>query len=65
MSTRMEPRIAQWQDAESIRPFGIEMKVMIAAALTGGTCSALIGELKPGEGPPPHLHREFDEYFSC
>ena len=63
MSTRIEPRIAQREDAESIRPFGIEMKVMIAAALTGGTCSVLIGELKPGEGPPPHLHRDFDEYF--
>src|SRR5271165_2168642 len=64
MSTLIEPRIAQREDAESIRPFGIEMKVMIAAALTGGTCSVLIGELKPGEGPPPHLHRDFDEYFS-
>jgi uncharacterized cupin superfamily protein len=63
MSTRIEPRIAQRENAESIRPFGIEMKVMIAAALTGGTCSVLIGELKPGEGPPPHLHRNFDEYF--
>ena len=30
MSTRIEPRIAQWQDAESIRPFGIEMKVEAA-----------------------------------
>ena len=35
----------------------------MAAAQTGGTCSVLIGELRPGEGPPPHLHREFDEYF--
>ena len=39
------------------------MKVMMAAAQTSGTCSVLIGELKPGEGPPPHLHRGFDEYF--
>ena len=35
----------------------------MAAAQTDGTCSVLIGELKPGEGPPPHLHRDFDEYF--
>ncbi len=63
MSTLIEPWIAQREDAESIRPFGIEMKVMIPAALTDGTCSVLIGELKPGEGPPPHLHRKFDEYF--
>lgn len=36
---------------------------MIASAQTGGTCSVLIGELKPGDGPPPHLHRDHDEYF--
>ena len=63
MSTQIEPRIIRSNDAESIRPFGIDMKVMIAAALTGGTCSVLIGELKSGDGPPPHLHRDHDEYF--
>ena len=36
------------------------MNVMIAAARTGGTCSVLIAELEPGEGPPPHLHRDHD-----
>ena len=65
MSTRIEPRITQSEDAESIRPFGIDLKVMIASAQTGGTCSVLIGELKPGDGPPPHLHRDYDEIFSC
>jgi len=63
MSTQIEPRVTRSEDAESIRPFGIDMKVMIAAAQTGGTCSVLIGELKPGDGPPPHLHRDHDEYF--
>ena len=63
MTAQIEPRITRRQDAESIRPFGVEMKIMMAAAQTGGTCSVLIGELRPGEGPPPHLHREFDEYF--
>ena len=63
MSTQIEPRITQSEDAESIRPFGIDLKVMIASAETGGTCSVLIGELKPGDGPPPHLHRNHDEYF--
>jgi quercetin dioxygenase-like cupin family protein len=63
MSAQIEPGIIWREDAESIRPFGVEMKVMMAAAQTGGTCSVLIGELKPGEGPPPHLHRDFDEYF--
>ena len=63
MSAQIEPGIIRRDDAESIRPFGVEMKVMMAAAQTGGTCSVLVAELKPGEGPPPHLHRGFDEYF--
>jgi len=63
MTTQIEPRITRSPDAETIRPFGIDMRVMIAAAQTGGMCSVLIGELKPGEGPPQHLHRGHDEYF--
>src|SRR5262245_23888351 len=63
MSTQIEPRITRSEDAESIRPFGIDMTAMIAAALTRGTCSVLIDELTPGDGPPPHLHRNHDEYF--
>ena len=62
MGTQMESRITRSDDAESIRPFGIDLKVMVAAAQTGGTCSVLIGELKSGNGPPPHLHRDHDEY---
>jgi mannose-6-phosphate isomerase-like protein (cupin superfamily) len=63
MSTQIEPRITRPEDAESILPFGIDMKVMIAAAQTSGTCSVLIAELRPGDGPGPHRHREHDEYF--
>jgi len=60
---KVEPRITPSEDAESIRPFGIDMKVMIAAALTGGMCSVLIAPIRPGDGAPPHLHRAHDEYF--
>src|SRR5215468_11176517 len=63
MTTQIEPRITWSPDADTIRPFGIDIKVMIAAAQTGGACSVLIAELKPGDGPPPHLHRDHDEYF--
>jgi mannose-6-phosphate isomerase-like protein (cupin superfamily) len=59
----MEARVTRQEDAERIRPFGIEMNVMLTAAQAAGTCSVLIAELKPGEGPPPHLHRAHDEYF--
>ena len=63
MSAQTGPLVTRREDAESIRPFGIEMNVMIAAEQTSGTCSVLIAEFKPGEGPPPHLHRDTDEYF--
>jgi hypothetical protein len=56
--TEMKARIATPEQAESIRPFGIEMKILMDAEHTGGKFSAIVGELNPGEGPPPHLHRE-------
>lgn len=57
------PVIVSEDSAERIRPFGIDMKVMLGAEHTGGMLSAILGEVKPGEGPPPHLHRDRDEYF--
>lgn len=58
-----EPWIMGRENAEIIRPFGNEMKVMLPATRTGGTCSVLFADLKTGEGAPSHLHREYDEYF--
>ena len=58
-----QPRIATADEAEAIRPFGIDMKVLIGGEHTGGTFSAIEAEINPGEGPPPHLHRDRDEYF--
>ena len=59
----LQPVIMTPEDAETIRPFGIDMKVMLGAEHTGGTFSAIFAEVKPGEGPPPHLHRDREEYF--
>jgi mannose-6-phosphate isomerase-like protein (cupin superfamily) len=59
----LQPVIMTPDQAEMIRPFGIDMKVMLGAEHTGGTFSAIVGEVKPGEGPPPHLHRDREEYF--
>jgi len=63
MSAQIEPWITATHDAEIIRPFGNEMKVLLPAGHTSGACSVLFSELKPGEGAPPHLHHEYDEYF--
>jgi mannose-6-phosphate isomerase-like protein (cupin superfamily) len=59
----LQPMIVPADNAEQIRPFGIDMRVMLGAEHTGGMFSAILGEVKPGEGPPPHLHRDREEYF--
>lgn len=59
----LQPMIVTLETAEAIRPFGIEMKVMLGREHTGGTFSAIYGELKPGEGPDLHLHHDREEYF--
>jgi mannose-6-phosphate isomerase-like protein (cupin superfamily) len=63
ISSERKPRIATADQSEAIRPFGIDMKVLIGGEHTGGTFSAIAADIKPGEGPPPHLHRDRDEYF--
>lgn len=62
-ATGLQPMVVSADAAEQIRPFGIDMKVMLGAEHTGGTFSAILGEVKPGDGPPPHLHRDREEYF--
>ena len=59
----LQPLIMAPDAAERLRPFGIDMRVMVGAEHTGGTFSAILAEVKPGEGPPPHLHRDREEYF--
>jgi mannose-6-phosphate isomerase-like protein (cupin superfamily) len=59
----MKPRIASLDQTETIKPFGIDMKLLLGAEHTGGTFSAIVAEVAPGEGPPPHLHHDREEYF--
>jgi mannose-6-phosphate isomerase-like protein (cupin superfamily) len=59
----MKPRIMTPAEAEALRPFGIDMKVMMDPEHTGGAFSAVVAEINPGEGPPLHLHRDREEYF--
>lgn len=59
----LAPRISRTEQAEAIRPFGIDMRVLLDSEATGGAFSALVAEIKPGEGPPPHRHHDREEYF--
>lgn len=54
MSTQTGPCIKGREDAEIIRAFANEMKVMLPSAYTGGTCSVLFAELNP-DLPPKRL----------
>ena len=60
---QLKPCIVTTESSETIRPFGIEMKVLLSTVDTGGSFSALYVVHQPGEGPPPHLHYNQEEYF--
>jgi mannose-6-phosphate isomerase-like protein (cupin superfamily) len=60
---RLQPRIVTTEEGETIRPFGLEMKVLLSSEDTGGSFSALYVVHQPGEGPPPHMHYNQEEYF--
>ena len=52
-----KPRIATAAEAEAIRPFGIDMKVLIGGEHTGGTFSAIQAEISSSiEEPLSGLH---------
>ena len=59
----LKPRIVTEAAADAVRPFGLDMKVLLATEDTGGAFSAVVCVHQPGEGPPPHFHTEQDEYF--
>ena len=59
----LKPKIAIEETADGIKPFGLDMKILLNSEDTGGAFSALVCVHHPGEGPPPHYHKQQDEYF--
>jgi mannose-6-phosphate isomerase-like protein (cupin superfamily) len=55
--------IVKPEQALSIKPFGLDMKVLLSTEATGGAISVLMGWLKPGEGPGDHVHFNQEEIF--
>src|SRR6476620_3169801 len=55
--------IVKSEQALSIKPFGLDMKVLLTTEATGGAISVLMGWLKPGEGPSDHVHFNQEEIF--
>ena len=67
MSTGIEEKLAvkvsEEENAERVKPFGLEMRILLSTEDTGGVFYALVCTHGPGEGPPPHFHTNQEEYF--
>src|SRR5262249_8389710 len=54
--TPLQPAIVTSKQAVSIKPFGLDMDVLLTTEATGGATSVIMAWHKPGEGPPAHVH---------
>jgi mannose-6-phosphate isomerase-like protein (cupin superfamily) len=66
MDPKRSPRqatIVKPEQALPIKPFGLDMKILLTTEATDGTLSVIIGSHKPGEGPPDHVHFSQEEVF--
>jgi len=59
----LQATIVRPEQALSIKPFGLDLKVLLTTEATGGATSVLMGWLKPGEGPGDHVHFNQEEIF--
>ena len=66
MNTRTAPpyaTIVTPDQALPMKPFGLDMKVVLPTEVTGGAISVIMAWHKPGEGPPDHVHFSQEEIF--
>ena len=61
--TPLQATIIKPEQALSIKPFGLDVKVLLSTEATGGAISVLMGRNKPGEGPGDHVHFNQEEIF--
>ena len=61
--TPLQPAIVTPKQALSIKPFGLEMRVLLSTEATGGAISVIMAWHKPGEGPPDRVHFSQEEMF--
>jgi quercetin dioxygenase-like cupin family protein len=66
MDAKVSPRrvtIVKPEQALTIKPFGLDVKVLLTTEASGGATSVVMGWHKPGEGPPDHVHFTQEEIF--
>ena len=61
--SRRHATIVKPEQGLPIKPFGLEMQVLLTTEATDGALSVIIGSHKPGEGPPDHVHFSQEEVF--
>ena len=54
--TLLQPAVVTPKQALSIKPFGLDMDVLLTTEATGGATSVIVAWHNPGEGPPNHVH---------
>jgi len=59
--TPLQPAVVTPKQALSIKPFGLDMDVLLTTEATGGATSVIVAWHKPGEGPPNHVHFKQEE----
>ena len=62
-TSQLQAAIVKPEQALPIKPFGLDMKVLLTTEATGGAISVLMAWLKPGEGPGDHVHFNQEEMF--
>ena len=60
-TSQLQATIVKPEQALSIKPFGLDVKVLLTTEATGGAVSVLMGWIKPGEGPGDHVHFNQEE----
>jgi quercetin dioxygenase-like cupin family protein len=61
--TPLQPAVVTAKQALSIKPFGLDMDVLLTTEATGGAISVIVASHKPGEGPPDHVHFKQEEFL--
>ena len=59
--TALQPAVVTPNQALPIKPFGLDMNVLLTTEATGGATSVIVAWHKPGEGPPDHVHFKQEE----
>ncbi len=59
----LSPAITQPGNARVLYAFGDEVTILLDGKQTGGQYAAGSVVTQPGGGPPPHVHRNEDEWF--